>query len=190
MILRRIARPLLAAIFVSGGINQMRQLEGHTKVAEPLLNKVIGQKSGSSPEGVPTDARTLVRIDAMVKIGAGAALAFGRFPRLASLLLLGSLVPTTVAGHPFWEEEDPGQRDAQLVHFLKNAGIAGGLLLAAADTEGKPSVAWHARHTARLTGKHIEGVTRTAQRNVRHAQRRSQGRARRARKAVGNALPR
>ena len=34
-------------------------------------------------------------------------LALGIWPRLAALGLIGSIVPTTAAGHRFWEEETP-----------------------------------------------------------------------------------
>ncbi len=168
MILRRLARPMLAATFVYGGINALRQPEGHVQAARPLLDKMIGSRADQIPDDVPTDAETLVKIDAGVKIGAGLALALGKAPRLAALLLLGSLGATTAATHRFWEETEPGQRDAQLVHFLKNCGLAGGLLLAAADTHGKPSAAWWARHSAHMAGDWLEGTTRAAQRTAKH----------------------
>jgi len=38
-------------------------------------------------------------------------------------------VPTTLAGHRFWEEEDEAARAQQTVQFLKNAAMMGGLLL-------------------------------------------------------------
>ncbi|WP_208879308.1 DoxX family membrane protein [Streptomyces armeniacus] len=161
MILRRIARPLLAAIFISGGVNALRQSEGHAKAAEPFFDKTLGKQSEKLPDSVPTDGETLVKLDGAVKVGAGALLALGKCPRLAAALLLASLVPTTAAGHPFWEEEDEEARQNQLIHFLKNAGLAGGLLLAMADTEGKPSLGWRARHAAQETGKRVgDGVSR------------------------------
>ena len=43
---------------------------------------------------------------------------------------------------------DPKERFGQLSHFLKNLGLLGGLLLAAVDTEGKPSVGYRARRAA------------------------------------------
>ena len=67
--------------------------------------------------------------------------------------LASSLVPTTLAGHPFWQETDPAVRSAQRVQFLKNASILGGLILAANDTDGKPSVSWRA-HRALEHGIH------------------------------------
>lgn len=59
----------------------------------------------------------------------GATLALGIFPKLSALALIGSLVPTTVAGHAFWEETDPDPRQMQATQFAKNAGIIGGLML-------------------------------------------------------------
>lgn len=157
MILRRVARPLLASIFISGGINALRNPQGHAEIAKPVIDKTVGAQADALPDSVPTDPETLVKIDAAVKLGAGTALALGKFPRLSSLLLLGSLVPTTAAGHRFWEYTDEAEKQQQAIHFFKNLGIAGGLLLAAADTEGKPSVGWRARHAAKLVSDEVTG---------------------------------
>jgi uncharacterized membrane protein YphA (DoxX/SURF4 family) len=72
-------------------------------------------------------------------------------PRLAALALAGTLVPTTIAGHRFWEIDNPQQRSAQRIHFLKNLSMLGGLLLAATDREGRPSLSWRARRAADRT---------------------------------------
>lgn len=164
MILRRVARPLLAAIFISGGIGALRDTQGHAKAAEPFLTGSFDKLEGVVPEAVPRDPATLVRIDAAVKLGAGVALAAGKAPRLASLLLLGSLVPTTLAAHRFWEIKEPAERQQQQIQFIKNAGLAGGLLLAAADTAGKPSLGWRARRAASKTEKRAEKLAKKATR--------------------------
>ncbi|EST28378.1 hypothetical protein N566_22775 [Streptomycetaceae bacterium MP113-05] len=148
---------------MSGGINALRQVEGHAQAAKPLLDQTLGRHEDSIPDSVPTDPETLVKIDAAMKIGAGAALAFGKAPRVAALFLLGSLIPTTAAAHRFWEETDPARRDEQLAHFLKNCALAGGLLLAAADTHGKPSAAWLARHGAHAAGKRLGSAGHAAE---------------------------
>ena len=95
------------------------------------------------------DAETLVRINGAVQIGAGVLLAVGKFRRVAALALIGSIIPTTYAGHRFWEESDPTTRAQQKMHFLKNLGLLGGLILAAFDTEGEPSLGWRAKRQAR-----------------------------------------
>lgn len=125
----RLARPLIAAIFIVGGIDTLRNPDPKVKQVEPFLNKAVGGVAESLPEQVPTDAATLVKIDAAVKVGAGVALALGKFPRLAAFALAVGLVPTSLAAHAFWEHEDPQARAAQQFQFLKNAGLLGGLLL-------------------------------------------------------------
>jgi len=189
VILRRLARPLLAATFVYGGINALRSPEGHAEAAEPVVDKTVGKQADALPDAVPTDPVSLVKIDAGVKIAAGTALAFGKFPRLASLALLGSLVPTTVAGHPFWAAENSDERDQQLIHFLKNAGLAGGLLIAAADTHGKPSLGWRAKRAARMASAQVQDAGETVQGTVRDARSKTTHLAGRASKAVESVLP-
>ncbi|WP_018680755.1 DoxX family protein [Actinokineospora enzanensis] len=159
MILRRLARPMLAAIFISGGINALRAVDVHAEAAKPLVDGLRAKVGDKLPGQMPTDPAALVRIDAAVKIGAGVALALGRFPRLASLLLAGSLVPTTIAGHRFWEEKDPAVRQQQQIHFVKNVSLMGGLLIASADTHGKPSVAWRARRAGHDLGDWISDTS-------------------------------
>ncbi|MEU3763566.1 DoxX family membrane protein [Amycolatopsis keratiniphila] len=166
MILRRVARPLLAAIFISGGIGALKDTQGHAKAAEPFLTESFDKLEGVVPESVPRDPATLVRIDAAVKVGAGVALAAGKAPRLASLLLLGSLVPTTLAAHRFWEIKEPAERQQQQIQFIKNAGLAGGLLLAAADTAGKPSLGWRAKRAAAKTEKRAEKLAKKAEKAI------------------------
>jgi putative oxidoreductase len=195
VILRRVARPLLASIFITGGLNALREPEGHAQMAKPILD-TVGSQAGSLPQSVPTDPVTLVKVDGAVKVGAGLALALGKFPRVASVLLLGSLVPTTVASHRFWESEDPGEKQQHQVHFFKNCGLAGGLLLAAADTEGRPSVGWRTRKaakmagtTAKVAGKQVHDAGEDVFDGVRTAQAKTHKLAGKATKAVESAIP-
>jgi uncharacterized membrane protein YphA (DoxX/SURF4 family) len=141
---RRIARPLLASIFVVGGWDAFWNPASKAKKAEVVTESLV---EAAGAEGVDTE--TLVRLNGAVQIGAGALLALGKFRRVAALALIGSIVPTTYAGHRFWEEEDPTTRSQQKMHFLKNIGLLGGLILAAFDTEGQPSLAWRAKRQAR-----------------------------------------
>lgn len=183
MILRRIARPLLATIFIGGGINALRDSKGHAQLAAPLLEKTLDKQSDKLPDSVPTDPETLVKVDAVVKIVAGTAFALGKFPRVSAALLLGSLVPTTAAAHQYWDFEDPAERAGHRVHFLKNVGLAGGLLLAVADTEGKPSLGWRARRAAHGAGKQVGELGHSVQGNLRSVQKSSRRQTRRARRA-------
>ncbi|WP_245900656.1 DoxX family protein [Prauserella shujinwangii] len=180
------ARPLLASMFITGGINALRDAEGHAQAVKPVIDKTVDQAGDSVPEAVPTDPVTLVRIDGAVKLAAGTLLALGKFPRLAAGALLASLVPTTAAAHRFWEM-DGDDRQQQTIQFLKNTSLAGGLLLAAADTEGKPSVGWRAKHAVREAGKQVQGTTDAVQKNVQKSQKNLQKSAGRAGAKAGKA---
>jgi uncharacterized membrane protein YphA (DoxX/SURF4 family) len=143
-VVRRIARPMLASIFISGGIEALRNPQPRAKRADSVAPKL----ASALPVKLPQDTEQLVRIDGAVKVIGGLMLATSRMPRIAAIALAGSLVPTTFAGHPFWEYDDPAQRANQQNHFLKNAGLLGGLLLVMVDTEGRPSLGWRARRAA------------------------------------------
>ena len=86
-------------------------------------------------------------------------------------MLAGSLIPTTIAGHPFWPVDSPAERRNQEIHFLKNLGLLGGLLLAAADTEGRPGLRWRASHAVDHTQRigapgRADGAARGADRRA------------------------
>ncbi len=135
-LVRTLARPMLGSMFVMGGIDAVRNAEKKVPKAETLVGEL------SESMGLPGDTVTLVRVNGAVQIAAGLALGAGKFPRVAALALAASLVPTTLAGHPFWNETEPTARAAQRIHFFKNVSMLGGLLLAADDTGGRPSIPW------------------------------------------------
>ncbi|PZG66784.1 DoxX family protein, partial [Streptomyces sp. NTH33] len=93
----------------------------------------------------------------------------GKLTRPAALVLAGTLVPVTIAGHPFWKNDDPAARNNNQTHFLKNLGLFGGLLLAAADTEGKPGLRWRAGHRIGHSRRSVRRAVRTARREARIA---------------------
>lgn len=119
---------MLAGVFINGGIEVFREPEPRAEQAGPLIDRMV-----EKVPALPPDRVGLVRANAAIHVGAGTALALGILPRLAALTLAGSLVPTTLGGHRFWEIEDTAQSSRQRVQFLKNAAIMGGLLVFALD---------------------------------------------------------
>lgn len=69
-----------------------------------------------------------VRLNGAAMVAGGLGLATGVQRRLSALGLIASLVPTTIAGHPFWQRDDPGQRAGDRIQVLKNIGLAGAAL--------------------------------------------------------------
>ncbi|MEN3356912.1 MAG: putative oxidoreductase [Mycobacteriales bacterium] len=152
---RHAARVMLAALFIEGGIRQLRNPEALAPTAEPVTTPV-----SDAIEPLPDDSGQLVKIDGAVKVAGGVLLAVGPLHRPAALALAGSLVPTTLAGHRFWAETDPVARREQEIQFMKNVGLLGGLTMAALDTGGRPSVPWMTRRLAHRTA---DGISSTAE---------------------------
>jgi putative oxidoreductase len=169
-VVRRIARPMLAAIFVTGGLDALLHPTERAKIAAPLVTKLSG------PLNLPDDPEMLVRANGATMVAAGTMLGLGTFPRVAALALAGALVPTTYTAHAFWTIQDPAARAQQKVHFLKNVGLLGGVLLAAVDTAGKPGLAYRtkqassdARRQAALTKREARRAAKGARRFAKHA---------------------
>jgi putative oxidoreductase len=165
---RLFVRPLLGAFFVANGVDSLRNAEALAREAKPVTDRFLPLVEKAAPNGtpIPTDAVTWVRINGAVQIAAAAALATGKFPRVAAGVLAASLVPSTAARYRFWEASDPGERRAQLTHFLKNVSLTGGLLIAAGDTEGRPGIAWRARRAARDARREARHLAHSAKREA------------------------
>ncbi|MEU0940003.1 DoxX family protein [Embleya sp. NPDC005971] len=142
-VLRVFARPMIASIHLFQGYDCVVHPDRVVPAAEPVVRRIAGWLPV-----VPADPRTAVRVNGGVQLVAGTLLALGRVPRLAALALAVTLLPTTIAGHRFWAAESGRERAGQRIHFLKNVSMFGGLLIAAADTGGKPSLAWRTRQRA------------------------------------------
>src|SRR5512133_363502 len=140
---RRAARAMLAASFISGGVDQIRNPQPKREPSRPVVAPIAER----IPQ-LPKDPEQLVKLDGAIKVAGGLGLIFGPFARPAALLLAGSLVPTTLAGHRFWETSDPDQRVSDRVEFFKNVSLLGGLLMTALDTGGRPSIPWMASKAA------------------------------------------
>ncbi|MDR7251248.1 putative membrane protein YphA (DoxX/SURF4 family) [Nocardioides sp. BE266] len=169
-ITRLLARPMLASIFVAGGINALRNTESHAAKAKKVTDRVVPLAQQAAPGApIPSDPATLVRINAGAQLLAAAALATGRAPRLSATVLAASLVPTTFAGHAFWDESDPQAKATQRLQFFKNTSVLGGLLLAAVDTEGQPGLAWRARRAAADVRREAKQVAKDARREAKLA---------------------
>jgi putative oxidoreductase len=113
---RRLAHVALGIPFVWLGYDAAAQPGGRVALVAGL--------------GIP-EPETVVRLNGAAMVAGGVGLVAGVLPRTAALGLAVSMVPTTVAGHPFWKGEDVAVRKANRVQFLKNVGLVGGLVAVA-----------------------------------------------------------
>ncbi|MCW2777760.1 MAG: hypothetical protein JWN17_1485 [Frankiales bacterium] len=147
---RTLARPMLAAIFVSSGVSALK---------DPSYVAHVAREAGlSEPE-------KLARAHGVTNLVGGLALATGRFPRLASLGLAAGMVPTTFLGHPFWSAP-ADQKQMQQINFFKNLGLIGGLLIAAADTGGRESLPHAVGRVSRKTSKKAAKAAKRAEKSL------------------------
>jgi len=107
-----IGRAALALIFLFNAFG----LVGQTRAANELA------AHGAPAALVPT----LMLTGRALQLVAGIALVVGWHERLAALLLAGFLIPATVTAHDFWAYHGP-ELQGQLVNFLKNVAMFGGL---------------------------------------------------------------
>ena len=106
-------RILLALIFLGSGFNK---ITGWSGTAAYMAN-----------EGMPLVPLLLAGAIAF-ELGGGLSLVLGFKTRIGALLLVVFLIPTTVIFHDFWTVEDPIQHEVQMIGFMKNLSIMGGLL--------------------------------------------------------------
>ena len=124
-LIRTVGRFLLAGIFVYSGYGMINHAERYAK-----------QMSAALPM-LPEDPM-IPKVHGAIMMVAGSTLALGLLPKTSARILALTLIPNTIVGHPFWKAETPEERRTQLVHFLKNAGLFGGLVYVSADKRTKP----------------------------------------------------
>jgi putative oxidoreductase len=123
---RTVARTLLSGIFVYSGYGMLNNAERYAKQASKALPMLPEEPMLAKAHGI-------------TMIAAGSTFALGIFPKLSARILALTLITNTYVGHPFWKAEKPEDRRPQLIHFLKNVGLFGGLLyVSSAQKPKKP----------------------------------------------------
>jgi putative oxidoreductase len=119
-----LGRIALSAIFVISGIAKLADYEG-----------TLGHMRSA---GLPGPEVLLV-IAAITEILGGLSVLTGFLSRIGALALIGFLIPTSLVFHAFWRFEG-AEQTMQMANFMKNVGIAGGLLMLVAYGPGRYSV--------------------------------------------------
>lgn len=150
-LIRKIARPLLGASFIYGGVNSLRHPDEAAEELTPALEDIAGFVP--QVEAIAAKPRLTAQVLGGVQVAAGAALAIGKFPRLAALTLCGVHKVNSYAEFRSAPLEEPGDEVAQRKTLLKNLTILGGLGIAVVDLAGKPSLSWRAEHISKQAKK-------------------------------------
>ena len=139
-LVRRIARPLLAAPFILEGVRTAKNPEREIAVVPAAFAQVDkALENSSAPSFV--DSRMIVRATGVVAAGAGVLYATNRAPRLSAALLLAATSVGLANRKRIWELTGE-ERMNELQSILTDAGLLGGVLLAVVDTDGTPSLGY------------------------------------------------
>ena len=154
--IRKIARPMLASVYVIDGVETLLNPAGHKDSADSVLKKLRALTPREYRGFLPKSPETAAQIVGATKAGAGASFAIGKFPRLSATLLAATALPPVFGRHAFWEAEDDDEKARRRTGALTDLGLAGGVLLATVDNNGKPDLKWRAQHAAQAAQKNVK----------------------------------
>jgi len=105
-----LGRLIFGGFFLYNGIHHFQQ------------RKQMAQYAAS--KGVPMAEAAVVGTGVALTVG-GASILLGVKPKIGSLAILGFLAGVSPVMHDFWKQEDPGQRQGEMINFAKNMAMAG-----------------------------------------------------------------
>ena len=108
-----IGRLLFGGFFLYNGINHFKN---HRQMAPYAGSK-----------GVPNPDVSVMLAGIPLAIG-GTSLLLGIKPKLGAAAIIGFLAGVSPIMHDFWHNEDPNERQTNMINFMKNAALAGGAL--------------------------------------------------------------
>jgi len=108
-----IGRLIFGGYFLYAGINH---LKNRRQMAPYAASK-----------GVPAPEIAVAATGIPLIIG-GTSILLGLKPKYGAAAILGFLAGVSPIMHDFWRNEDPNERQKNMVDFMKNAALAGGAL--------------------------------------------------------------
>jgi putative oxidoreductase len=108
-----IGRLLFGGFFLYSGIDHFKQREALSQYAK-------GKK-------VPMPNLAVMASGAALIMG-GASLLLGIKPKIGAAAVVGFLAGVSPVMHNFWKQEDPQQRQMEMIQFSKNMALLGGAL--------------------------------------------------------------
>jgi putative oxidoreductase len=108
-----IGRLLFGGFFLYNGIHHLKNRRQMAQYAES--------------KGVP-NAEAVVTLSGIPLIVGGASVLLGIKPKFGAAAILGFLAGVSPIMHDFWRNQDPNERQTNMINFMKNAALAGGAL--------------------------------------------------------------
>lgn len=127
-----VGRILLAIIFILSGFEKLMDWSG-----------TLGYMSS---KGLPFTSVLLV-LTIIIELVGGLMIAFGFYARTAALIIFLYIIPVTLVFHNFWAFQGM-ERQTQMISFLKNLTIMGGMLYIVVFGTGRYSIKDEGSRTA------------------------------------------
>lgn len=157
-LVRRIARPLLAAPFIFEGVRTALRPEREIDVYPEAFEAVDTALSKTSAPGF-VDVRAIIRVSGAVAAGAGVMYATNRYPRTAAAALLLTTSVGWAGRKRVWELRGQ-ERVQEIQSILTDAGLLGGVMLAVVDHDGRPSLGYQVNQFVERSQKKAQKTQR------------------------------
>jgi len=108
-----LGRLIFGGFFLYNGINHFKQLKGMTQY--------VGSKNVPNPD-------IAVAVSGAALLLGGASLLLGVKPKAGAAAVAAFLGTVSPIMHDFWSQEDPQQRQAEMINFSKNVALMGAAL--------------------------------------------------------------
>ncbi|MFL6354158.1 MAG: DoxX family membrane protein [Bryobacteraceae bacterium] len=105
-----LGRLVFGGFFLYNGINHIKQ--------HKQLSQYAGLKNVPMPEQAVTGS-------AMLLLLGGGSILLGAKPKIGTAAVIAFLATAAVKMHDFWSQQDPSQRQNEMIHFSKNMALLG-----------------------------------------------------------------
>lgn len=110
----RAGRLLFGGVLAFMALDNLRNLDERVQYAES--------------KGAPAPDKTVPGLSVALLLGSS-GVTLWRLPSLSAAAIASFLVSVTPVMHDFWSQDDPEQKQQQLIHFMKNTAMLGGALV-------------------------------------------------------------
>jgi putative oxidoreductase len=108
-----IGRLVFGGFFLYNGINHIKQ------------HKHLAQYAGLKAVPMPDHA---VRVSTVLLLLGGASVLLGTKPKLGTAAIIAFLASVSPMIHDFWSQQEPSQRQNEMIQFSKNMALLGAAL--------------------------------------------------------------
>jgi uncharacterized membrane protein YphA (DoxX/SURF4 family) len=167
-LVRVLARPLLASSFVLTGLDRLRNTDATATALRPTLDRIA--KAVPSAASATGNEQRVAKVLGAAHLGAAVLLGIGRFSRLSALVLVVTSSLNAVVEFNNADSSTSKARKDRRNQLIKNVSLVGAVLIAAVDTNGRPSWAWRAEHFAEDARRNALALTHDTKKNIRKAE--------------------